>query len=253
MSQLPMDQNRGTYDKDGWAVAKYGGPEFSAPGVGAPQTFGGVGGGAGMVGAVGPFDPGASFQSPVGTAQYEQFQAPTMAQVEATPGYEFRRREGERAIQNAASAQGIGRTGGAMKDLMRYGQDYATGEYDKAYGRALGENQLGYQRSLQQNQDQYGRALGEYQMGYGQRQDVYGRDMERAVAEARLAETGAGRELAAQRLGMDSRLQTYDRDYQRALDQYRYPYQEWQDQDTRAWQRSIYPTELGMRAEQQMG
>lgn len=245
-------ESRGTYDADGWAMSPYAGADFRAPTYGPASAVNVPQGGAGMVSAVGRFDPGAQFQSPVGAMQDPGFQAPTMAQVESTPGYEFRRREGERAIENAAAAQGIGRTGGAMKDLLRYGQDYASGEYDKAYGRAIGENQMAYQRALQANQDQYGRSLGEYQMGYGQRQDVYGRDMERATAEARLAETGAGRSLAAQRMGMDARLQAYDRDYQAAIDQYRYPYQRWQDQDTRAWQRTIYPVGLGMQAEQVM-
>ena len=221
---------------------------------GSYGTFRDSPGGRGMVDAVGSFNPGASCQAPVGTAQYEQFQAPTMAEVAASPGYEFRRREGERAIENAAAAQGTGRTGGAMKDLMRYGQDYASGEYDRAYGRAVGENQMAYQRAQQENQDQYGRALGEYQMGYGQRGDVYDASMQRAMAEARMGETGAGRQMALDRLNYESNMRRYDDQYRRRLGEYQMGRDEARWQDAREWDRyAMYPAQQGAVAEGTLG
>lgn len=51
------------------------------------------------------------------------------------PGYQFRLDEGNKAINAAASARGLGNSGATMKALARYGQDYATGEYDKVYNR----------------------------------------------------------------------------------------------------------------------
>lgn len=51
------------------------------------------------------------------------------------PGYQFRLDEGNKAINSAAAARGMGNSGATMKALARYGQDYATGEYDKAYNR----------------------------------------------------------------------------------------------------------------------
>lgn len=51
------------------------------------------------------------------------------------PGYQFRLNEGNKAINAAASARGNAGGGAAMKALARYGQDYASGEYDKVYNR----------------------------------------------------------------------------------------------------------------------
>lgn len=51
------------------------------------------------------------------------------------PGYQFRMDEGMKAINAAAAARGLGNSGATMKALTRYGQDYASGEYDKAYNR----------------------------------------------------------------------------------------------------------------------
>lgn len=239
----------------GYWTRPLGGGPFQAPTrPGSFGSFGGGPGGSGMVAGVGEFDPGPGFQSPVGVVEYEQFQAPTMADVQATPGYEFRRREGERAIENAAAAGGMTRTGGTMKDLIQYGQNYATGEYDKAYGRALGENQLGYQRAMQSNADQYGRALGEYQMGYGQRGDVYGANMERAMAEARMAEGGAGRNLAAQRMQYDAREREYNDLYARQRENYQMGREEDRWQDAREWDRHVgFPTMQGQQARQGLG
>jgi hypothetical protein len=110
----------------------------------------------------GGFDPGARFQGPQEGAFNAGFQAPTGAEAAASPGYDFRLREGQRAIENAAAAKGMLRTGNTWKDLMKYGQDYATAEYDKTYGRARSEHDLAYGRA----QDRYGRALGEHQMGF---------------------------------------------------------------------------------------
>jgi hypothetical protein len=51
------------------------------------------------------------------------------------PGYHFRLREGERALDRAASAGGRFDSGRAMKDLLRYGQDYASNEYGTGFDR----------------------------------------------------------------------------------------------------------------------
>jgi len=49
---------------------------------------------------------------------------------ETSPGYQFRLEEGQKAIERGAAARG-GLLGGAeQKALTRYGQNYATGDYD---------------------------------------------------------------------------------------------------------------------------
>lgn len=58
-----------------------------------------------------------------------------------SPGYEFRLREGQEAIERAAAARGGLFSGALGKELERYGQDFATTEYDRYINRL--RNQLG--------------------------------------------------------------------------------------------------------------
>lgn len=53
------------------------------------------------------------------------------------PGYAFRLAEGNKAIENAARARGTYMGPSTVKELLRYGQDYASGEYQNAYNRDL--------------------------------------------------------------------------------------------------------------------
>lgn len=51
------------------------------------------------------------------------------------PGYQFRLAQGNTAINNAAAARGLGNSGATLKALTKYGQDYASNEYNNAYNR----------------------------------------------------------------------------------------------------------------------
>ncbi len=55
--------------------------------------------------------------------------APTMAQLQATPGYQFTLGQGLNATQNAMTAMGLGRSGAAAKAAA----NYATGLADNTY------------------------------------------------------------------------------------------------------------------------
>lgn len=55
--------------------------------------------------------------------------------LNADPGYQFRLDQGNQAINAAAAARGLGNSGAALKELTRYGQDYASNEYNNAYNR----------------------------------------------------------------------------------------------------------------------
>ena len=57
------------------------------------------------------------------------------------PGYGFRLREGEKALERMQSARGNLLSGGAIKAGQRYGQDLASQEYMNAFNRA--QAQLG--------------------------------------------------------------------------------------------------------------
>lgn len=63
---------------------------------------------------------------------------PSKFDFKADPGYAFRLAEGEKAIERAQSKRGNVLSGGAGKALLRYGQEFASDEYDRAYARAAG-------------------------------------------------------------------------------------------------------------------
>lgn len=69
----------------------------------------------------------------------KQFHAPDQAALEADPGYQFRLSQGEKALQGSAAAKGVLRTGGTLKDILGYGQQFASQEYSNVFDRALTE------------------------------------------------------------------------------------------------------------------
>jgi len=86
-------------------------------------------------------------------SQYTPFGMP---QFEADPGYQFRMSEGMKALERSAAARGILQSGGTLKDITRFGQDYASQEYQNAFQRYLEERRqklqpLEYRIGLGQN------------------------------------------------------------------------------------------------------
>lgn len=59
----------------------------------------------------------------------------TLADFNKDPGYQFRMDEGQRGIEAGAAARGGVLNGGTLKALTRYGQDFASGEYNNVYNR----------------------------------------------------------------------------------------------------------------------
>lgn len=59
----------------------------------------------------------------------------TNADFVKEPGYDFRQREGQRGVEASASARGGILSGGALKALARYNQEYASNEFGNAYNR----------------------------------------------------------------------------------------------------------------------
>lgn len=55
-----------------------------------------------------------------------------------TPGYDFRMQEGINALDTSAASRGSLFSGATQKALTRYGQDYATGEYNNYLNRLAG-------------------------------------------------------------------------------------------------------------------
>lgn len=99
--------------------------EFYGRGVGFQQPYMRAGEGAtNQLAAL--FAPGGEY-----TRQ------PTQAELEMDPGYAFRFREGQRALEQSAAARGGLLSGGAGKALARYGQEAGSQEYQNAYARFM--------------------------------------------------------------------------------------------------------------------
>ena len=136
--------------------------EFTAPGA----RYGAGTAGAGGIGA----NPAAGRFSPVDPYQAPNFVPPTGLDFMNDPGYKARMQMGADAIENSAAARGGILSGGTLKALERYGQDYGTNEFGNVFNRGLqtagynaGIGQMGYgnrygayqdwQNWLQRNQD----------------------------------------------------------------------------------------------------
>jgi hypothetical protein len=86
----------------------------------------------------------------------ESFKPPDLNET-TDPGYNFRLKEGQQAIERSAAAKGTLLTPQALKAITRWGQDYASNEYDKVYGRAMGEYRTAHDIYKGNQADQFNR------------------------------------------------------------------------------------------------
>ena len=73
------------------------------------------------------------------------FTAPTLAEAEATPGYQFNLESGTNALEKGAAARGNLLSGTEGTALQQYGQQLGTTNYQQTYNNAL----QGYMANLQ--------------------------------------------------------------------------------------------------------
>lgn len=124
--------------------------------------------------------------------EYPEFAAPTAETFTADPGYDWRVKEGERALKNFSAAQGLLKTGGTLKDLMTWREGLASQEFGNVYNRRFGEWQAGrdtardmydrnfqssvfdFNRRYQGESDEYARALSTYGMNFDVHQGEVG-------------------------------------------------------------------------------
>lgn len=96
------------------------------------------------------------------------FEAPNLSD---DPSYAFRLAGGREALERSAAARGTLRTGGSLRDLLEYGQNFASQEYNNAFGRAL----QGWNARFQGAQSEFAPRMAEWNAGA---------DMDRARAMA---------------------------------------------------------------------
>lgn len=63
----------------------------------------------------------------------------TGADLQNEPGYKFALAEGNKAIENAARARGVSMSPMTVKELLRYGTDYAGTKYNDAFNRDMAQ------------------------------------------------------------------------------------------------------------------
>src|SRR5579862_5996431 len=93
------------------------------------------------------------------------FQAPTAAQAEQTPGYQFQLQQGENALQNSAAASGGLLSGNTLAGMNQYAQGLASSNYQNVFNNALTQYQQGYQQFLNNQNQTYNMLSGQAGMG----------------------------------------------------------------------------------------
>lgn len=112
------------------------------------------------------------------------------------PGYEFRMKEGQKAINAAASARGMAGGGATLKALTKYGQDYSSNEYSKVYDRNF--NKLS---TLAGFGSQANQAQGQANQNYGQQVAGNYLGMANAQAASAMNQSNMQNQLIGQGIG----------------------------------------------------
>jgi len=75
--------------------------------------------------------------------------APTAQDVMNEPGYQFGLQQGQENLNRQLNARGRTYGGNALAAIARYGNDYASGQYNNAFNRAQSANQQAYNQLSQ--------------------------------------------------------------------------------------------------------
>lgn len=182
----PLQAGHG-WEFDGmyWRQVQGRGLGYSAPNTprpSGPQPSGGGGGGGGFQSNMGDFGQGnygdvpdfnaPRWQAPPEFVYDKKFAAPDEAGLQKDPGFQFRLDQGRKALEASAAGKGILRTGGTLKDLVNYGQNFATNEYANVYNRNFNEYKFDYDKEA----DIYAR-------NYNLKRDVFDRNYKAAYDE----------------------------------------------------------------------
>ena len=107
--------------------------------------------------------------------EYPNFQGPDPATFQTDQTYDWRRKEGLRAITNATSADGLLRSGGTLKGMMDYAGNLAGQEFGNVFNRALSTWTANRGNAAEKYQTDYRTATDEYARNYGAEADKFSR------------------------------------------------------------------------------
>jgi len=120
----------------------------------------------------GQFGPGSTPNAPQFT---QTFTAPTLADAQASPGYQFTAQQGNKGVLQGAAAAGGAISGGTLKALDTFNTGLADSTYNDVFNRALQTygaglqgyqaNLSGYQANLQNQAQQFNQLLAPVQIG----------------------------------------------------------------------------------------
>ncbi len=134
-----------------------------------------------------PYVPPAPFRPPAyeGATPFGQdpyaaaapFTGPTAADMAADPGYQFRLRQGQEALERSGAARGVTNTGGTLRDILDYGQQAASQEYGNVFRRQRDMYDLNERNRFNAYQANYGNALDAYAMNEANRAGAFDRNV----------------------------------------------------------------------------
>lgn len=134
---------------------------------------------------------GETYQTPAAFDGGPAFTAPTLDNTN-DPGYAFRLQQGQQAIERGAAASGGAFSGGTLKALTRYGQDYASNEYGNVYNRALQGYQTNFADRLNAYNTNTATGLQGYQTRFNAYQTNQGNQYNRLAALSGTGQTAVG-------------------------------------------------------------
>jgi hypothetical protein len=155
---------------------------------------------------------------------YEGFVAPTAQDALNDPGYQFARDEGQQAIERSKAAGGVLNTGGTLKDILAWGQNYAATRYNDVYGRRRDTYDVNRSNAADVYTRNRGNAVDTYNTNYQtQYFDPY-----------QIAYKSALDAFAPQMTAYTTRAAAGQRqnelDYRNAWDRFQFDYDKWRDQ-----------------------
>lgn len=152
----PRNFGNFSFGPSGWNWPTFNAPRFSYGEFQAPA----------------PFEPE--------TFKANTFAAPSLAEAEAEPGYAFARDQGIHALENNASARGVLRSGGTLKDFLSFGNKFAEQNYGNAFNRSkdvFNTNEGNRFNAFNTNE---GNRFNAYQANFGNALNTYGTNRDTA-------------------------------------------------------------------------